>query len=256
LAVGKWKDKIKCKNDDRNFLLYPQKNKLYALAINSDREQDFIDAYKLQKMRWPSNEGVIKILVNEFDFNMNTGNGTKIINNPKIQNIHKESDKKIQNYDNHIEKLKDSKHFSNGPKGKIKRKDSIDNWENRKVNEINEVNKQVLKIPKKSQDRLLEPQSLMSGLKMSIFNLMMFLIMKAFDTDNPLKYGVEAIKDLLINRSGEIIETENEIVYIFSRSDYKKHMTLLKDFLDGVSALELKDKHGRKVLAKVSSRAP
>jgi hypothetical protein len=96
LAVGMWKDKIKCKNDDRNFLLYPQKNKLYALAITSDREQDFIDAYKLQKMRWPSNEGVIKILVNEFDFNMNTGNGTKIIDNPKIQNIQQESDKKAK----------------------------------------------------------------------------------------------------------------------------------------------------------------
>ena len=106
LAVGKWSDKAKQQIDSRTFLIYPQKEHLYVLATTSEDDSIHKRAFGLQKKRWPVNEGVIKLLVGEFDFNVNVGNGRNLIDNPKIEKIDEILYEKCTKYDNRIGKLK------------------------------------------------------------------------------------------------------------------------------------------------------
>jgi hypothetical protein len=115
LAKGHWKDKKKRKDDPRTFLLYPQKDKLYVLVTTSQDSKMHEQALSYQKSRWPKNEGVIKILVNELDFNINVGNGKELVANPKKSKLQHEYDKKVERCNEHINKIDNKLKIKNPP---------------------------------------------------------------------------------------------------------------------------------------------
>jgi hypothetical protein len=115
LAKGHWKDEKKRKEDPRTFLLYPQKDKLYVLVTTSQDNKVYKQALSYQKSRWPKNEGVIKILVNELDFNVNVGNGKELVSNPKKGKLQLEYDKKLETCNEHINKIDDKLKMKNPP---------------------------------------------------------------------------------------------------------------------------------------------
>ena len=253
-AIGQWKDKEKRQEDQRIFLLYPQGDHLYTLVTTSNNSSVHHKALKLQKSRWPFNEGIIKILVHQFDFNVNAGNGSQYVENPKLIQCKEDLHKKNQVVETHIEELKQKLSQATAGTTRNKTQDSIENWKIRKKKNIKKYNEAVKDLPEDVKTRQLESQGVMSQLKAGMFNVLLFLIQIAFKTKNPLKIGVEKVLDLLTNRGGEIIESGKEILFIFNPPDYQEDREVLYQLFVGINKLNLVDPKGRRVRANMASR--
>ncbi len=250
LAYGKWKIEEKREKDSRTFLLYPKEHKLLVFVTTEEDAEFYTQALSVYKSRWPFNEGILKLLVHEFDLNRNICNGTYQIDNPKINVLDNKYQEKIEKCDSKIKNHEIKKAGACSSEQK-RRNDSIKKWEMKKESHKEQCKCEKEKVPDKAGVRKLGPQAVIALESAALLNMLLYLITQIFPEQNPLSIGIEAILDLLINRSGFITDNKNEFLFLFDPPERKKDYELLSDFLKGITKLELRGRNGKIIKARI-----
>lgn len=257
-ALAEWKDEEKRQADPRFFLItLNEDQELYVQATTSTSDHILAWGDCLQKSRWPFSENVFKTLVHVFDFNMNVGNGTYQVENPKVTQLEREREAKVATYEERLKRIsaeKRKRDLSKTRQHQLEKSEKT--WKKRK-RAVNHKYKKLKSahVPTVGA-RKLEPQGLMSFIRIGLYNLLLYLIEGARSDQLGLRIGMEQIKDLLVNRPGRKEIRPDKIVYWFRKPDREVDEKILSAFLEGVNDRNLMDKKGRVILGKVSMGDP
>lgn len=238
LYVGVWRDKVKAETDPRVFEILQRDNELYVLASTYACDSYF-DSLLEYKKRWPNCENVIKLLVNHFDFNVNTCNGAESMDNPKSSKL-PVIKRQIENHEkkvNHIIALpRERKKGLKALKKLKKERASILNHPQVKVRKTN-------------------PDLFMGYLRATLYNLLLYMFLKIFGKANAGKINYESLLHLIVQCRGTVKESNTFVEYVLRTPILAKDEELVRKFCDYISKLRMKDEKNRLIRCSVSPRA-